>query len=114
MAYQEIPLTNAPNQEFIITLQINEVNKTLKFNLSWNYTGGYWTMRITDTATDEIIIDSVPLVAGSVNTESLDLLFKHEYLGIGKIYLVPTKDVGVGDHPTDENLGSDFVLVCEG
>jgi hypothetical protein len=113
MAYQEIPLTNAPNQEFIITLQINEVNKTLKFNLSWNYTGGYWTMRITDTATDEIIIDSVPLVAGSVNTESLNLFSKHEYLGIGKAYLVPTRDVGIGDHPTDENLGSDFVLIWE-
>ena len=114
MSYQEIPLTSDPNQEFFITLQINEENRTLKFNLSWNYTGGYWVMRITDPATDEILIDSVPLVAGSVNSNELNMLHQHEYLGIGKAYLVPTKDPIVDDHPTDENLGTDFVLVWEG
>jgi glycosyltransferase A (GT-A) superfamily protein (DUF2064 family) len=114
MAYQEIPLTSDPNQEFSVTLEIDGVNRTLKFNLSWNYIGGYWVMRITDPATDEIIIDSVPLVAGSVGSDELNILHQHEYLGIGKAYIVPTKDPLEYDHPTDENLGTDFVLVWEG
>ncbi len=114
MAYQEIPLTNDPNQEFSVTLEIDGVNRTLKFNLSWNYIGGYWAMRITDPATDEIIIDSVPLVAGSVGSDELNRLHQHEYLGIGKAYIVPAKDPLEYDHPTDENLGTDFVLVWEG
>jgi len=114
MAYQQIPLTSAPNQKFSVTLQIGEENRELNFNLRWNYIGGYWVMRITDPATNEIIIDSVPLVAGSVNTEQLNILSKYAYLGIGKAYLVPVKDPIEYDHPNDENLGTDFVLVWEG
>jgi hypothetical protein len=114
MAYQKIPLTSDPNQEFSVTLQINGENRQLKFNLNWNYIGSYWVMRITDPATDQILIDSVPLVAGSVNTDQLNILNKYEYLGIGKAYLIPTKDPIEYDHPNDENLGTDFALLWEG
>ncbi len=111
MAYQKIPLTSDPNQEFQVVLQIDGVNRTLKFNLSWNYTGKYWVLRITDPATGEILIDSVPLVTGEVNTESLNLLRKHGYLGIGSSYLIPVVSQPATDFPTDETLGSEFELV---
>ena len=114
MSYQYIPLTSDPNQEFTITLQINEENRVLKFNLNWNYIGGYWIMKITDTATDEIIIDSVPMVAGKTEESILNLLRQHEYLGIGKAYLVPEKSELEDDHPDDEGLGTDFALIWEG
>lgn len=110
MAYQKIPVTSDPNQEFQTTLQINEENKVLKFNFSWNYTGQYWVMRITDPATNEILIDSVPLVTGVVNKESLNILRKHGYLGIGSAYLIPIVSKPSADFPTDKTLGVEFEL----
>ena len=49
-----------------------------------------------------------------LGSDELNILHQHEYLGIGKAYIVPTKDPLEYDHPTDENLGTDFVLVWEG
>ena len=114
MVYQQIPLTSDPNQTFQVTLQINGVNRTLKFDLTWNYTGVYWVMRITDPSTDEILIDSVPLVTGKVETASLNILRQHGYLGIGAMYVVPVVSKLSSDFPTDENLGSEFVVIWGG
>lgn len=112
MAYQTIPLTTEQNQEFFSTLLIGEENKTFKLELNWNKTGLYWIMRISDPSTNETLVDSIPLVTGMLG-DSMNLLKKYEYLGIGKAYLVPVQRI-YGDRPTLDSLGSEFVLVWEG
>lgn len=110
--YQQIPLTSEPNQEFEVVIQINEENKNYKFNASWNRVAGYWVISITDQATNEIILDSIPLVIGGDVTS--DILLAHCSLLLGAGYLVPTVDSPSFENPDNQNLGSDFVLVWDG
>lgn len=110
--YQQIPLTSEPNQEFEVTLQINEENKNYKFNVSWNRVGKYWVMTITDQYTGEIILDSVPLVSGGDATS--DILLPYYSLSIGACYLINIVDSPSSDSPNEENLGTEFVLVWDG
>ncbi len=111
MAYQRIPVTSEPNQIFQTVLLIGEENRSLKFNFVWNYTGKYWVMRITDPSTEEILIDSVPLVTGVINTDTLNILRKHGYLGIGSAFLVPIVEKPSDDFPSDITLGKEFDLI---
>jgi len=112
---QQLALTSQPNQEFKTTLQINEENISYMFNFSYNQIADYWAMKVTDMATSEIIIDSIPLVTGVNFTNTVNILRQLGYLAIGEAYLVSTVSKPTTDFPNDENLGSskEFVLIWE-
>lgn len=110
---QIIPLTSTHNQEFQITLEINGENVPLKFEIRWNNTASYWVVTLTDVATGLLIIDSMPLVTGKINTQSLNILRGFGYLKIGKLYLVPAVSKPTTDYPNETNLGVEFKLALD-
>ncbi len=109
MNTQVIPLYGSPGQTFTTTLVIDGVNRALQFKISYNETAGYWIMNISDPATGSDILTSVPLLSAP-DGESLNLLEQYRHLGIGSAYLVNVSNIA-DEQPTDENLGTDFILV---
>lgn len=111
MAFQQIPLTNEPNQNFQITLDVNDENKNFGFNVVWNEIAGYWVITITDMTIGEIIIDSLPLVGGRDYTSNI--LRKYGYLKIGVALFVPSVEKPDRDYPDKDSLGEDYVLIWD-
>lgn len=109
--YQVIPLITTKNQSFIITLQIDSVNTTLKFNVMWNPIAGYWLLTIINQANSNYIIDSLPLVTGQRSTNTLNILRQFDYLKIGTAYLLPIVSEPSTDYPNTTNLNSEFALI---
>lgn len=108
MAYQKIPLTTAPNQKFTCSLQVDGQNKTLSFFVSWNSVAGYWTMNITDEATNTALLSSIPLIPG--DPPANNILEQYAYLGIGSAYVVAAGS-SITESPDDSNLGTEWVLI---
>ena len=109
--FQIVPVTSEPNQEFQITLQVNDNNVVFKFNVCWNMTGQYWVMRITDVVTGLILLDSIPLLTGDLY--SSNLLQAYDYLKIGSAFVVPKVDSPSSDSPNASNLGTEFCLIWD-
>jgi hypothetical protein len=105
---QTIPLDNLHNQTFQTTIAIDGANRTFEFFIRWNELAGYWTMRITDPATDTILLDSIPLVTGQ--SPAHNLLGQYAYMKIGSAYLINTGANPLED-PTEDDIGINFTLV---
>lgn len=108
MAYKIIPLMSNANQSLTCTLPVDSKNIELAFTFRYNTIGGYWFMSVTDTKTNTLLLDAVPIVTGEY--PAADLLGQYEYLGIGSAAIVPTSSLANGI-PDDTNLGTDYVLV---
>ena len=106
---QQIPLDSSNNQTFQSTLTVDGKNITLEFFIRWNDIAGYWTMKITDTASDTVLLDSIPLVTGGAG--AANLLSQYGYLGIGSAYLINVGNVSAD--PSKDDLGINFVLVWD-
>ena len=107
--YQYIPLQPAPNQSFRSTLAASAVKSIdLNFNLSWNGQAGYWVMTLSNPATGDYYVDSIPLFAGISPT--MNLLKQYSYLDIGSCYIINISGKGL-EVPDDTNLGIDFIML---
>jgi hypothetical protein len=104
---QLIPLTSAPNQSLVVSLNINGVAVDLYFFLHYNEIAGYWVMTIS-SASGAVILDSIPLVTG--NAPAGNLLGQFEYLGIGGATVVNAGQV-ILDYPDNADLGTDFLML---
>jgi len=109
MTLQQIPLTNEPNQNFQITLDVNGTNRGFGFDVRWNEVAGYWVVTLTDLEEGEIIIDSLPLVTGK--GDSCDILRKYGYLKVGIALFIPSVKKPSTDYPNTETLGEEFILI---
>ena len=105
---QMIPLDSSPNQTLQTTLTVDGRNITLGITLRYNEIASYWVMTVIDPPTNEIILDSIPLITGQFPAGNI--LAQYSYLGIGSAYILPTSKGG-RDAPDSANLGTDFVLV---
>ncbi|NHN33548.1 hypothetical protein G9U52_27405 [Paenibacillus sp. S3N08] len=104
-----VPLVPGRNQSFTCTLPIDSKNVTLAFTFTYNRIGEYWFMSITDSRSNTLLLDAVPLVTGLFPAE--DLLGQYTYLGIGSASIVPVSSLSEADIPNEWNLGTDYVLV---
>lgn len=111
--FQKIPFSSTHNQELLISLYVNEANVVFKFNLNFNKTANYWVLKITDPKDESIIMDSLPLVTGEINSWSSNILRSFAYLLIGEAYLVPSVTSPSSDFPNEINLEKEFELVWD-
>lgn len=109
MAWHEIPLDAAPDQEFRVTVGVSDENIPLVIRLRYNTEGEFWHMDITDGNTSEMLISNVPLVTGEY--PAADLLRQLQYLGLGTAIILPMTDKTASDRPGRFDLGTDFILV---
>jgi hypothetical protein len=108
MAFKIVPLVPNINQSFNCTLPIDSKNLTLAFTFIYNAVGNYWFMSVTDTRTNTLLLDAVPLIRGEY--PAADILGQYGYLGIGSALIVPTSSLGT-DIPHELDLGTEYVLV---
>lgn len=108
MSYQTIPLTSDPNQTLEVSVTVDEEIVNLSLFVRYNEIAEYWTMKVSDQETGEVLIDSVPFLMGE--DDAANILGQHEYLGIGSAYVVPITQVDT-DRPDGANLGTEFVLL---
>lgn len=105
----EIPLTTEPNQSFKVSIPVDGRNIELKLDIRYNTIAEYWIMTVTDSLTDKILIDSLPLLTGQY--PAANLLEQYSHLRIGSAVIVNTSTIDISDEPNDKNLGSDYVLI---
>lgn len=108
MTDQIIPLTSDPQQSLKTAVSIGGENKTLQLDIRYNDIADYWVMKITDPATGEILLDSIPLVTGQYPAANILRQFGH--LGLGAAYVIKAGNAAM-DYPDDTNLGTEFMLV---
>jgi hypothetical protein len=104
---QIVPLSTK-NQTLEVSLNIDDSVITLALDIRFNRTANYWALKITNPITGEILLDSIPLLTGSIG--AANILGQYRYLKIGSLYLIKTGNVS-DDYPTEENLGTDFLLL---
>lgn len=103
-----IPLTNSPNQTFNITVPVNGENKDFTINLNYSEIADYWTIDISDTLTEQMIICGIPLLE-SYN-DFANLLIQQGYLEIGSIFIVAMQETK-SCRPDDKDIGQKYLLV---
>lgn len=109
MAWNEIPLDCTPDQEFRVTVNVNDENIPLLIRIRYNTEGEFWHMDITDGNSAEMLIANVPLVTGEY--PSADLLRQFQHLGLGTAVILPMTAKTLRDRPGLSDLGTDFILV---
>ena len=107
---QVVPLTNAPNQNFRVTVDVNGKTVTLNCALRYSEMADYWVLSISD-ASGNLLLDSVPLLTGV--WPAANILGQYGYLGIGSAYVINTGNdtSSAFDSPDNTNLGDGYVLV---
>lgn len=109
MAWHEIPLDTYPDQEFSITVEVNDMNIPLIMRLRYNTEGDFWHMDVSDGVTGEMLISNIPLVTGEY--PAADILRQFEHIGIGQAVVLAVTDNTAGEIPGLSDLGTDFVLL---
>lgn len=107
MSFKIIPLTSDPDQTFKITIPVDEKNLKLKLRVKFNTAANYWAMSIYDSASNSIILESIPLLTGAYPAG--DILGQYSYLGLGSATIINVGNSTM-DSPDSTNLGTDFLL----
>ena len=109
MSWQYIPLRPIPDQEFSVTVTVNEENIPIILHLRYNTEGEFWRMDIMNGRTGEMLISNVPLVTGEY--PAADRLAQFRHLGIGSVLVLKNTEETVADIPGLDDLGTDFLLI---
>jgi len=104
-----IPTDTKPNQNFRCVIPVDGRNLALQFALEYNSEAEYWIMSLTDDVGGEVLVDSLPLIAGVF--PSANLLEQYSFLRIGSAVMVGTNPDNPPVMPDEHNLGTDFQLV---
>lgn len=107
MSFKIIPLTSNPDQSFKITIPVDGINLKLKLRVRFNTAANYWVMSIYDAASNSLILESIPLLAGAYPAG--DLLGQYKYLKLGSATIINVGNSTM-DSPDSTNLGTDFLL----
>lgn len=111
MADQIIPLDSAPNQSFKVTVNVDGKLISLGVTLRYNEAADYWTMTLTD-GSGNLLLDSIPLLTGGF--PAANILGQYAHLGIGSALIANASGVQSPDYPSNQDLGSDFLLIWGG
>ena len=103
-------IKSKPNQVFITTVSINNVNVTYLITLIYRDKIGYWTMDIQDYATGNYVLSNVPLLSYSDGINVYSIIRQMAYMHIGRIYVIK-KVNSTEDSPSFETIQTDYDIV---
>jgi hypothetical protein len=109
MANLYIPLTNAPNQIFNLTTEVNGDSRKFTVELIYLDKAGYWSLSLIDRLTKQYYFTHLPMLAGE--GETFNLIECHQHLLVGGIYIVPMSRERSNDSPEKESWGAEYFLV---
>lgn len=99
---QKLEITNEFNQRISTTIDVDGALLDVEILLQYNRMAGYWTATIKRSATNEVLISSMPLLAKQ------NLLGQYGHLLIGSSEIVNLGRLS-DDAIDDANFGTDFV-----
>ena len=104
----KIPLTNAANQTFNITVPVNDENKSFTVKLNYNPEAEYWNFSLFETFTEQPIFVNIPLLASMYRASNI--LRQQHYLQIGSIYVTAIK-LTKNSAPNSDDLGTNYIMI---
>jgi hypothetical protein len=104
-----IPTDSKPNQNLRCVIPIDGKNLALRLTLTFNTIAEYWVMSVADDISNEILVDSLPLIAGEF--PSANILGQYGFLRIGSCVMVKLNPDNPNVIPNGNNLGTEFALV---
>lgn len=108
--YNLLPLKSKPNQTFVTTVEVDNKNVSYLINLVYRDKIGYWTMDITDYATNVPVLTNIPLLTYSDGVNTFNALRQMAYMHIGTLYVLKKTDTSE-DSPSYETLQTDYNVV---
>lgn len=109
MAWKVIPLSTWPDQDIAVTVEVSGKNIPLRLRIRWNFTYEFWYISVTDSTSNKLLLDSIPLVTGDY--PAANLLEQYQHLNIGSAIVVPASELVSHDYPLQDSLGTEFVLM---
>jgi hypothetical protein len=109
LSAQVVPLTNAPNQTFNVTLTIDSTLVQVSCTLNYNEMAGYWLLSVYDASLNALIVN-VPCLTGVY--PAANMFVQQQYLNIGSWQWINVSGVSQ-DYPDNTTLGSAFILVVD-
>lgn len=106
---QIIPLTNDPNQQISVSLNVNGSVLRLQLFIYFNEMSQVWEMDISDSAGNLLVCD-VPLLTGT--WPAGNMLAQYGYMNIGSAYIINLGQTS-NDYPNSTELGSGFSLLWD-
>ena len=106
---QIIPLTNAPNQQLSVALNVDGAVLRLNLAITFSEMAQYWLISISD-AQNNLLLSGIPLITGA--WPAANLLAQQAYMKIGSAYVINLGMVA-DDYPTDAELGQSFILLWD-
>ena len=106
---QIIPLTNAPNQQLSVALNVDGAVLRLNLAITFSEMAQYWLISISD-AQNNLLLSGIPLITGA--WPAANLLAQQAYMKIGSAYVINLGMVP-DDYPTDTELGTGFLLLWD-
>jgi hypothetical protein len=106
---QIIPLTNAPNQQLSVALNVDGAVLRLNLAITFSEMAQYWLMSISD-AQNNLLLSGIPLITGA--WPAANLLAQQAYMKIGSCYVINLGMVS-DDYPTETELGTGFLLLWD-
>lgn len=109
MAYYKIPLSDEPDQELYVTVEIAGENRPLMLRIRYNTESEGYMMDINDGVSGADILAGLALVTGTEGSE--DLLLQYAHLGLGSAILRPLTDAARTRSPELDTLWQDYELI---
>ena len=106
---QIIPLTNAPNQQLSVALNVDGAVLRLNLAITFSEMAQYWLISISD-AQNNLLLSGIPLITGA--WPAANLLAQQAYMKIGSAYVINLGMVS-DDYPNDTELGTGFLLLWD-
>jgi len=103
-----VPVTNYPNQKFVVSVPVNGGNIQFKILLRYNDVANYWMATISNYRTNEEYCSSIPLLFSKA--AFFDILHQLAYKEIGKCMVYPLEEEAKS-MPNKEDLGTNYLLI---
>lgn len=92
----------------LVSVPVDEYNKYLYLEFTYNRMGDIWNLTLYDGNTQECILSNVPLLFGE--NQSQNLLRQFGHLNIGSAFIVPLVDDPTTDSPDYKTWLDEFQL----
>ena len=94
--------------KILVSVPVNEYNKYLYLEFTYNRIGEFWNLTLYDGNTQECILSNIPMLFGERQAQNILRQFGH--LNIGSAFIVPLVDEPTTDSPDFKTWLEQFEL----
>ncbi|MCR5296904.1 MAG: hypothetical protein K6E17_05805 [Clostridiales bacterium] len=113
MQYTLLPLTDDPRQVFTADVRIDGAALHARFEIRYLPAPDIWVISVWDHATEELLVNQIPLVCSYGELNDLFVPFRHlrDGRGMGSLFVLRSTDEPSTVNPSRGNLSEFNVLI---